>query len=185
MLTYEFTTSPIFVSVIEDDHLLNATYYSPDIEEPLDSTAMLGNIVHSESPTPFQAGGGGGGGGTTFNGGSLHHSHSHQHGGSQSHIDTAASVGKSKSIKNHLHISMKRQQQYCRNRYYSVHYKMAHQTLNVYRKTWFHLIHNNQVSIEACRMCVGTFATPSLKGYQSETCTAASWGKHLPIFETV
>ena len=98
MLTYEFTTSPIFVSVIEDDHLLNATYYSPDIEEPLDSTAMLGNIVHSESPPPFQAGGGGGGGGTTFNGGSLHHSHSHHHGGSQSHIDTAASVGKSKCI---------------------------------------------------------------------------------------
>ena len=101
----------LFVAVIEDDHLLNATYYSPDIEEPLDSTAMLGNIVHSESPTHFQTGGGGGGG-TTFNGGSLHHSHSHQHGGSQSHIDTAASVGKSKSIKNHLHISMKRQQQY-------------------------------------------------------------------------
>ena len=84
-----------FVAVIEDDHLLNATYYSPDIEEPLDSTAMLGNIVHSESPTHLGVGGGGGGG-TTFNGGSLHHSHSHHHGGSQSHIDTAASVGKSK-----------------------------------------------------------------------------------------
>ena len=34
-----------------DDHLLNATYYSPELEEPLESTAMLGNIVHSDSPT--------------------------------------------------------------------------------------------------------------------------------------
>ena len=33
-----------------DDHLLNATYYSPELEEPLESTAMLGNIVHSDSP---------------------------------------------------------------------------------------------------------------------------------------
>jgi len=36
---------------VMDDHLLNATYYSPEIEEPLESTAMLGNIVHSDSPT--------------------------------------------------------------------------------------------------------------------------------------
>jgi RIMS-binding protein 2 len=35
---------------IMDDHLLNATYYSPELEEPLESTAMLGNIVHSDSP---------------------------------------------------------------------------------------------------------------------------------------
>ena len=33
-----------------DDHLLNATYYSPELEEPHESTAMLGNIVHSDSP---------------------------------------------------------------------------------------------------------------------------------------
>ena len=33
-----------------DDHLLNATYYSPELEEPLESTAMLGNIQHSDSP---------------------------------------------------------------------------------------------------------------------------------------
>ena len=38
-------------SDIMDDHLLNATYYSPELEEPLESTAMLGNIVHSDSPT--------------------------------------------------------------------------------------------------------------------------------------
>ena len=48
-----------------DDHLLNATYYSPEIEEPLESTAMLGNIVHSDSPT-------------------------HHH----SHVESAGSVGK-------------------------------------------------------------------------------------------
>ena len=35
---------------IMDDHLLNATYYSPELEEPLESTAMLGNIQHSDSP---------------------------------------------------------------------------------------------------------------------------------------
>ena len=50
-----------------DDHLLNATYYSPEIEEPLESTAMLGNIVHSDSPT--------------------HHHHGH-------HVESAGSVGK-------------------------------------------------------------------------------------------
>ena len=50
-----------------DDHLLNATYYSPEIEEPLESTAMLGNIVHSDSPT--------------------HHQHPH--------VESAGSVGKS------------------------------------------------------------------------------------------
>ena len=102
----------VFVSVIEDDHLLNATYYSPEVEEPLDSTAMLGNIVQSESPTgggmygtttTAGTGGGGGVGGLYHNGGgsSMHHHHGghstmgHHHGGSQSHIDTAASVGKS------------------------------------------------------------------------------------------
>jgi len=36
---------------VHDDHLLNATYYSPDVEENLESTALLGNIVHSDSPT--------------------------------------------------------------------------------------------------------------------------------------
>ena len=51
-----------------DDHLLNATYYSPEIEEPLESTAMLGNIVHSDSPT-----------------------HHHHHG---PHVESAGSVGK-------------------------------------------------------------------------------------------
>ena len=76
------------LSVIEDDHLLNATYYSPDIDEPLDSTAMLGNIVHSESPTHLGNAVGAGGGS------SLHISNGAQHGGSQSHIDTAGSVGK-------------------------------------------------------------------------------------------
>lgn len=95
------------VAVIEDDHLLNATYYSPDIEEPLDSTAMLGNIVHSESPTHV------GGTGVFHNGGggSLHHSHSNIHhhgGGSQSHIDTAASVGKC----HHLSLNFSHKQSY-------------------------------------------------------------------------
>ena len=51
-----------------DDHLLNATYYSPEIEEPLESTAMLGNIVHSDSPT--------------------HHGHQGHH------VESAGSVGK-------------------------------------------------------------------------------------------
>ena len=37
-----------------DDHLLNATYYSPELEEPLESTAMLGNIVHSDSPNHIE-----------------------------------------------------------------------------------------------------------------------------------
>ena len=36
---------------VHDDHLLNATYYSPDVEGNLESTALLGNIVHSDSPT--------------------------------------------------------------------------------------------------------------------------------------
>ena len=42
---------------IEDDHLLNATYYSPEIEENLESTALLGNIVHSDSPTHIETAG--------------------------------------------------------------------------------------------------------------------------------
>ena len=40
-----------------DDHLLNATYYSPEIEENLESTALLGNIVHSDSPTHIETAG--------------------------------------------------------------------------------------------------------------------------------
>ena len=40
-----------------DDHLLNATYYSPDVEENLESTALLGNIVHSDSPTHIETAG--------------------------------------------------------------------------------------------------------------------------------
>ncbi len=49
-----------------DDHLLNATYYSPELEEPPETTAMLGNIVHSDSPT-----------------------HHHHH-----HVESAGSVGR-------------------------------------------------------------------------------------------
>ena len=43
-----------FISDIEDDHLLNATYYSPELEErhlTEHSSTNLGMIVHNESPT--------------------------------------------------------------------------------------------------------------------------------------
>ena len=46
-----------FLSDVTDEHLLNATYYSPELEEPLESTAMLGNIVHSDSPTHVETAG--------------------------------------------------------------------------------------------------------------------------------
>ena len=45
------------ITDIEDDHLLNATYYSPEMEENLESTALLGNIVHSDSPTHIESAG--------------------------------------------------------------------------------------------------------------------------------
>ena len=45
------------ISDVTDEHLLNATYYSPELEEPLESTAMLGNIVHSDSPTHVETAG--------------------------------------------------------------------------------------------------------------------------------
>lgn len=43
-----------FVTDIEDDHLLNATYYSPEAEDRHlleHSSTNLGMMVHNESPT--------------------------------------------------------------------------------------------------------------------------------------
>ena len=45
-------------SDIEDDHLLNATYYSPEAEERHlleHSSTNLGMMVHNESPTHMDA----------------------------------------------------------------------------------------------------------------------------------
>jgi hypothetical protein len=49
---------PISSSDIEDDHLLNATYYSPEVEDQnFEGTALLGNLVHDHSPTHIETAG--------------------------------------------------------------------------------------------------------------------------------